>query len=348
MAAATRSGNSSPPVADTGQGFPARPEPPLPLGISECLLGREVRYDGTGAGSSFPHAVLEGLYQYQGICPEVGIGMPVPRPPIRLVARESADGSGHVRAVGVADSQLDCTDALADFARDTAPRFVGLAGYVLMKSSPSCGLERVKVYSERADGTVGMAKRVGRGIYAQGLATALPDLPLEESGRLNDEVLRENFVTRTFTFAHWQSLMASGLSAHGLVEFHSRYKYLLMAHSVPAYQEAGRLLSNLKSDLDGIADRYISVLMQGLARPASRGGHANVLAHLQGYLKRVLDAPSRQELATLIAAYRRGEQPLLAPMAVLKHHLSRHPDAYVLYQTYLEPHPPSAALRRGL
>ena len=157
-----------------------------------------------------------------------------------------------------------------------------------------------------------------------------------------------NFVTRTFAYAHWQAFLAAGLTARGLVAFHSRYKYLLMAHSVPAYQEAGRLLSNLKTDLEGVADKYIAVLMQGLSRPASRGGHANVLAHLQGYLKRVLDAPSRQELATLIAAYRRGEQPLLAPMAVLKHHFNRYPDDYVLYQSYLDPHPASAALRRGL
>ncbi len=343
-----RSGISSLPVADSGQDLPERPPPPLPLGISECLLGNEVRYDGTGARSSFPHAALEGLFEYQGICPEVGIGMPVPRPPIRLIARKSADQTRQVRAVGVADRDLDYTDALAGFARDTAPGLGGLAGYVLMKSSPSCGLERVKVYSEQPDGTVGMPKRTGRGIFAAGLAAALPNLPLEESGRLNDEVLRENFVTRTFAYAHWQALLTAGLSAPALVAFHSRYKYLLMAHSVPAYQKAGRLLSNLKTDLDGIAASYIGVLMDGLARPASRGGHANVLAHLQGYLKRVLDAPSRRELATLIAEYRRGEQPLLAPMAVLKHHLNRHPDDYVLYQTYLDPHPPGAALRRGL
>ena len=343
-----RSGISSPVVAEPARDFPDRPEAPLPLGISECLLGNEVRYDGSGARSSFPHAALDGLYEYQGICPEVGIGMPVPRPPIRLVARGATDEAREVRAVGVVDSKLDYTDALADYAKKTAPGLEGVAGYVLMKSSPSCGMERVKVYSETADGSVGMPKRVGRGIFAEGLMQALPNLPLEECGRLNDEVLRENFVMRTFAYAHWQALVARGLTARGLVEFHSRYKYLLMAHSVPTYQEAGRLLSNLKADLEGIAAKYISLLMQGLSRPASRGGHANVLAHLQGYLKRVLDAPSRQELATLIAAYRRGEQPLLAPMAVLKHHLNRHPDTYVLYQTYLDPHPPAAALRRRL
>lgn len=329
-------------MADGKDDFPARPQPPLPLGISDCLLGHEVRYDGSGARSSFPHAILEGLYTYEGICPEVGIGMPVPRPPIRLVAREG------IRAVGVVDSQADYTDALEGFARKTVPTLDHLAGYVLMKSSPSCGMERVKVYPEQADGKAGAPSRVGTGIFAGELARMMPDLPLEECGRLNDEVLRENFVTRTFAYAHWQALVQQGLTAPHLIEFHSRYKYLLMAHSVPVYQQTGRLLANLKSDLPGIAGQYISLLMQGLARPASRGGHANVLAHLQGYLKRVLDAPSRQELAELISAYRRGEQPLLAPLAVLRHHLNRYPDTYVLYQTYLDPHPPTAALRRGL
>jgi uncharacterized protein YbgA (DUF1722 family)/uncharacterized protein YbbK (DUF523 family) len=329
-------------VADSHADFPERPEPPLPLGISDCLLGNEVRYDGSGARSSFPHSVLDGLYSFRGICPEVGIGMPVPRPPIRLVARQG------IRAVGVVDREQDYTEALAEFARQTAPTLGDLAGYVLMKSSPSCGMERVKVYPELDDGTVGAPTRQGVGIYAEALNRALPDLPLEESGRLNDEVLRENFVTRTFAYAHWQSVLHSGLTAARLIQFHSRYKYLLMAHSVPAYQQAGRLLSNLKADLPGIAGQYISLLMRGLARPASRGGHANVLAHLQGYLKRVLDGPSRQELADLISAYRRGEQPLLAPVAVLKHHFNRYPDTYVLYQTYLDPHPPAAALRRRL
>lgn len=322
--------------------IPPRPDAPLTLGISDCLLGNEVRYDGSAARSSFPHAVLGSLYEFRGICPEVGIGMPVPRPPIRLVAREG------VRAVGVARGDLDYTDALSGFAEKTIPELGDLAGYVLMKNSPSCGLFRVKVYPE-SDGQVsGAPARTGVGIFARALMALMPELPLEETGRLNDEVLRENFVTRTFAYAHWQAFIQSGLSAAGLIEFHSRYKYLLMAHSVPAYQAAGRLLANLKSDLEGIAGRYILVLMEGLTRPASRGGHANVLAHLQGYLKRELDSASRQELALLIADYRRGEQPLLAPLALLKHHLRRHPDTYLLYQTYLDPHPPASALRRGL
>lgn len=322
--------------------IPPRPEPPLALGISDCLLGHEVRYDGSGAKSSFPHAALEGLFQFHGICPEVGIGMPVPRPPIRLVAREG------VRAVSVLHGDVDYTEALEEFAARMLPTLEHLSGYVLMKNSPSCGLFRVKVYREAAGAVSGPPTRDGMGIFARALAGSRPELPLEETGRLNDDVLRENFVTRTFAYAHWQALVREGLTAARLIGFHSRYKYLLMAHSVPEYQSAGRLLADLKTDLRGVASRYILLLMKGLSRPASRGGHANVLAHLQGYLKRVVDAPSRQELARLISDYRRGEQPLLAPLALFRHHLRRHPDAYLLYQTYLDPHPPAAALRRGL
>ena len=141
---------------------------------------------------------------------------------------------------------------------------------------------------------------------------------------------------------------AQGLSPAALVGFHSRYKYLLMAHSVPAYQAAGKLLSNLKDDWEARAEAYIRVLSEGLSRPATRGGHANVLSHLQGYFRKVLPGGARQELAALIEAYRRGEQPLLAVLALLRHHLSQHPDEYVAYQTYLEPTPAAAGLRRPL
>jgi len=323
--------------------LPERPGPPLPLAISECLLGSEVRYDGSGARSSFPHEALPGLYAFRGICPEVGIGMGVPRAPIRLVGTPA-----DVAAVGVKAPDQDFTDALRHFGHETAGTLGDVCGYVFMKGSPSCGLFRVKVYPQHDGVVTGAPDMRGRGVHAAAVTERLPNLPVEENGRLNDPVLRENFVTRTFAYAHWLAFVDSGLSAGGLVAFHSRYKYLLMAHSVPHYREAGRLLSNLKDDLDGRADAYVSVLMQGLARPASRKGHANVLSHLQGYLKRNLDAVSRQELDTLIGSYRRGEQPLLAPLALLKHHFRRFPDDYVLYQTYLDPHPSGAALRRPL
>jgi uncharacterized protein YbgA (DUF1722 family)/uncharacterized protein YbbK (DUF523 family) len=323
--------------------LPERPGAPLTLAISECLLGTEVRYDGSGARSSYPHSLLDGLFVYRGICPEMAIGMGTPREPIRLVG--AVDDP---RAVGVKDPEQDFTAALAAFGRRQAHALDDVMGYVFMKNSPSCGLFRVKVYPHENGRVTGAPDPRGRGIYAAAVTEVLPDLPVEESGRLHDPLLRENFATRVFAYAHWRTVEAAGLTAARLVAFHSRYKYLLMAHSVPHYEEAGRLLSNLSDDLPGRAARYRSLLMAGLSRPAGRRGHANVLSHLQGYLKRQLDGPTRQELARLIDGYRRGELPLLAPITLLKHHFRVHPDDYVLHQAYLDPHPEHSGLRRPL
>ena len=322
--------------------LPDRPQAPVLVAASSCLTGAEVRYDGSGARSSYPHDKLAGVLEMRPICPEMGIGMPSPRPPIRLVGSIDAP-----RAVGVQDPDLDCTDALSDFARAQAERLrsAGVAGFVGMKNSPSCGLFRVKVYTSDS---AAIPVRKGRGVFAASLAASWPELPMEDCGRLFDDVLCENFVLRVFAYAHWRSVEAQGLSPAALVAFHSRYKYLLMAHSVPAYQAAGKLLSNLKDDWEARAEAYIRVLSEGLSRPATRGGHANVLSHLQGYFRKVLPGGARQELAALIEAYRRGEQRLLAVLALLRHHLSQHPDEYVAYQTYLEPTPAAAGLRRPL
>jgi len=323
--------------------LPTRPEPPLKIAISECLLGSEVRYDGSGARSSYPHAALDGLFSYQGICPEVGIGMSVPREPIRLVGAAQSP-----RVVGVKASDQDFTQPLRDYGQNMAAALKDVCGYVFMKGSPSCGLFRVKVYPEEAGRITGAPDMRGRGIYAAAVTAVLPNLPVEENGRLQDVVLRENFVMRTFAYGHWLRLQQTGLSARLLIEFHSRYKYLLMAHSVVHYQQAGRLLSDLKNDLAATSEQYVQMLMAGLAKPATRKSHANVLSHLQGYLKRTLDSASRQELDQLITAYRQGSQPLLAPLTLLKHHFRRYPDEYVAYQTYLDPHPEQSALRRLL
>ena len=285
--------------------------------------------------------MLDGLFDYRGICPEVGIGMGTPRVPIRIVGDRVREAD---------DPDRDYTTPLREFGEATARQLTDVAGYVFMKNSPSCGLFRVKVYP--AGG--GMPERVGRGAHAQAITTCLPDLPVEENGRLNDPVLRENFVTRVFAYAHWQACfgddyLTSGLlSASRLIAFHSRYKYLLMAHSVPHYQAAGRTLSNLKHDLVDKAAEYRSILMAGLSVPATARSHANVLSHLQGYLKTQLDSHDRRELHELVRAYQRGEQPLMAPLTLLKHHLRRFPQEYVLHQTYLDPHPGFPAIRRTL
>ena len=319
---------------------PDRPTAPLRVAVSDCLLGSPVRYDGGHKKSSLPHEELAGLFEFVGFCPEMAIGLGTPREPIRLVGL-----SDQPRAVGVTD-QRDLTSALQGEAERVVPALQGSSAYVLMKNSPSCGLFRVKVYSDK-----GVSAATGRGVYAQRVGELLPELPMEESGRLFDPVLRENFVTRVFVYAHWQLLVSSCPSAAQLVEFHARYKYLLMAHSVTHTASAGRLLSNLSGGADRVLEcgqAYFRELMAGLAKPATRGGHANVLAHLQGYVKQALSSADRAELARLIEDYRSGSQPLLAPLTLLRHHLQHHARDYALRQFYLEPHPTSAALRLRL
>ena len=324
-------------MAHDGGVLPHRPSPPLIVAVSDCLTGSEVRYDGGHKRSSLCHEQLAGLFELRGICPELAIGMGVPRDPIRLVGDIAAP-----RARGVKDPTVDVTDSLR--AHKVLPSLADVCGYIFMKSSPTCGLYRVKVFGDAGQPPNGH----GRGIFAAEIVEGRPELPVEESGRLEDPVLRENFVTRVFALAHWKRMVATGLTSARLIAFHSAYKYLLMAHSIVHYKEAGRLLSDLSGDLPTLADAYLLLLMRGLARPATRGGHANVLQHLQGYVKDELDSTTRQELAELIHSYRRGEIPLLAPMTLLRHHLRRAADSYALEQIYLEPHPPAAGLRREL
>ncbi len=320
--------------------IPERPAAPLQVAVSDCLLGSPVRYDGGHKKSSLPHEELAGLFEFIGYCPEMAIGLGTPRAPIRLVGLVDEP-----RAVGQTN-QRDVTDALQAEAERVAPGLRAVSAYVFMKNSPSCGLFRVKVYDDNNVPTA-----AGSGVYAQHLRKRLPEMPMEESGRLFDPVLRENFVTRVFVYAHWQLLISTGPSAAQLIEFHARYKYLLMAHSVAHTISAGRLLSNLSGGADQIlacGQAYFCELMAGLSKPATRGGHANVLAHLQGYVKQALSSADRSELAGLIESYRSGSQPLLAPLTLLRHHLHHHGSDYALRQIYLEPHPESAALRLRL
>ena len=296
-----------------------------------------MRYDGGHKRSSLPHDRLDGLFTLRGICPEVAIGLGVPRDPIRLVGPIDAP-----RAVGVVDPDLDVTARLRAFARQSDPWLERVAGIVLMSRSPSCGLFDVEV---RADATA-PAVPAGRGIFAAAIVAAHPNLPAEDCTRLFDAARLESFVARVFTYAHWHAVCRAGLTARRLIAFHSRYKYLLMAHSARHYREAGRLLADVSSELATVAARYAAILMAGLAHPATRAGHANVLSHLQGYFKRVLDAPTRASLAAAIDAYRRGEVELDAPRALLEALLLRHPDRYLSEQTYLQGFPVAPNLRR--
>ncbi|MCG7981615.1 MAG: DUF523 and DUF1722 domain-containing protein [Candidatus Thiodiazotropha lotti] len=307
------------------------------IGLSACLLGHQVRYDGGHKRDRFIAEILQEHVEYHPLCPETGIGLGVPRPTIRLIGDPDRP-----RLVGVADPSQDYTRQMQAYTLQQTERLSHLSGYILKKNSPSCGMSRVKVFSEQ--GT--HAQRKGSGIFAQLLMEKLPQLPLEEEGRLNDPVLRENFINRIYVYHRWHHLRQQGLSAAKLIDFHTNHKYLVMAHSQAAYQRLGRLLSNLaEEELDQIAATYIEALMQTLKRRVTRSRHVNVLQHIMGYLKKRIDTEDKSELVSCIEAYRRMETPLVVPMTLLKHYFRRHPDDYMSRQIYLQPHPEKLGLR---
>lgn len=302
----------------------------IPLGISACLMGEKVRYDGGHKYNPFINLQLGKFFRFIPLCPEVGIGLGVPRKTLRLV--EYADG---VHAVGVKDKSLDVTAGLHAYLDKVESHLQGICGYILKKGSPSCGMERVKIYHPN-----GMPGNNGTGIYAAGLMTRYPLLPVEEEGRLNDPRLRENFITRVFVYRRWQNLNTKELRTGCLVDFHTRHKLLVMAHNQAAYRRLGQLVAEAgRHNIQDLSKRYIHMLMESLKRRASPKSHTNVLQHIAGYLKNHLDSGDKAELLGTFDAYRAGLIPLVVPMTLLKHHFRKHPHPYVAGQVYLNPHP---------
>ena len=316
---------------------------PLPerivIGVSACLLGKEVRFDGGHKRSRFITDSLAGHFEFSAFCPEVAIGMGTPRQPIRLTGDTS-----NPEAVGVKTPELNVSQPLRAYGKKVAGDIHDLCGFIFKKDSPSCGMQRVKVYNEK-----GMPERSGTGLFAREIMNAHPLLPVEDEGRLNDADLRENFVTRVYVYARWKALIDNGISKSGLIRFHTRHKYLLMSHSNEMYRELGQMLSDLnRASPAEIADSYITRLMQTLSVPATRKRHTNVLQHLLGYLKNSLDSAHRMDLDRTIDAYRSGEFPLVVPIRMLQHHFSMHPHPYISEQVYLDPHPQNLKLRNTL
>ena len=309
----------------------------IQIGISSCLLGQEVRFDGGHKRQHFCTDELGQHVQYLPLCPEMGIGLGKPRPTLRL---EEEGGEIFARNA----KGLDVTDQLKDFSRNSQPVFDVISGYIVCAKSPSCGMERVKIYQPGTKFNVSN----GVGIHTQELMNLHPDMPIEENGRLNDLKLRENFITRLYTYHQWLTLKHEGLTPAKLIDFHSRFKFLMLAHDQKTYYELGGLLSDLSSDFQQKADRYIHDLMQGMKNVATRKQHCNVLQHLQGYFKDYMTSAQRQELADLIENYRLGLLPLLAPMTMIKHYLNEYPNEYIQNQEYLNPHPNTLALRYGI
>ena len=313
----------------------------IPVGISACLLGDAVRFDGGHKRLAFAADELAPWVRFEPVCPEMAIGLPTPRPALRLVKVE--DDELQLRFSDGREGDL--TDAMRDFTRQRIARFEHLCGYIVCAKSPSCGMERVRVYEPEGKNN----RKAGRGCYSRLLMETFPWLPVEEDGRLHDPHLRENFVERIYALHELHALRDGGLTRGGLIAFHSRYKLLLLAHSQPLYRELGRFVAAINdwSSLEDFFCEYRLRLMALMSHPATRRNHTNVLMHVQGYFRKQLNGRQRQELASLIDRYRQGTQPLLAPVTLLKHYMAEFPDAYLAGQRYFDPWPETLRLRYG-
>lgn len=311
----------------------------ISIGVSACLLGAKVRFDGGHKRNRYIDELLSEHFNFVSYCPEVAIGMSIPREPIRLV-----DDHGEIRVVGTRQPDNDFTQPMKSYGKRIAASMHELCGFVFKKDSPSCGMERVKVYAEN-----GMPEKRGTGIFAHEIIKQNPLLPVEEEGRLNDPVLRENFVNRVYVYARWKALVQQGISKSALIDFHTRHKYLLLAHNQQTYRELGRMISALKQiNLVEFSQQYIEKIMTVLAQPASRKKHVNVLQHLLGFLRPCLDPDDRAEVLDTIKAYGNGEYPLVVPVTMMQHHFRRNPHPFVNRQVYLNPHPRELMLRNNI
>jgi uncharacterized protein YbgA (DUF1722 family)/uncharacterized protein YbbK (DUF523 family) len=307
------------------------------LGISACLLGQKVRYDGGDKRDRFLTDTFGLHVEWIPVCPELEVGMGVPREPVRLV--------GHV-----SDSKMiaersgkDWTRAMHRYSlqRVRALKELELSGYIFKKDSPSCGMERVRVYNRD-----GIPNRAGRGLFASTVMSELPLLPVEEEGRLNDPILRENFVERIFAYHRWQRLACRRRSISSLVDFHTRHKFLLLAHSEPHYRKLGRIVAEAKqSPIAAAYEQYSRLFMEGLGCHATAKKHCNVLEHMMGYFSKELSKEERQELMELIDDLRQRLIPLVVPLTLFHHYVKKYRVTYLENQIYLQPSPKELMLR---
>lgn len=311
----------------------------IPVGISSCLLGEKVRYDGGHKNNAYVSKTLGQYFDLQQFCPELDIGLGIPRKPIRLSRKDS----DVIRCIPVDNPEPDFTTALAESADKKKQWHGKLCGYILKKDSPSCGMERVKIWDDV------MPIREGVGIYAAKMMENFPYLPVEEEGRLGDAVLRENFIQRVFIMHRWFQLNEQGMTLSELLNFHARHKLIVMSHNQNLNRELGQLLAAAsKENVLEVADEYLLKLMQVLKIPATRGNHVNVLQHIQGYLKKPLDADDKAELTETVEKYRLGQLPLIVPITLLNHFFRKHPDEYIANSWYMNPYPEEMSLQNHI
>ncbi len=308
----------------------------ITIGVSSCLLGNEVRYDGGHKHDRYITETLGRYLSFVPVCPEVECGLPIPREAMRLV--------GEVDRPQLVTNKtgVDHTDRMLTWARKKVVELEkeNLCGFIFKNRSPSSGMERVKVY----DGN-NVPRAVGVGIFARAFKDHFPLLPTEEEGRLHDPLLRENFIEQLFVYQRWREV-ADAPTAAKLISFHTTHKLLLMAHSEKHTREMGRLMAQAGSlDLDTFIERYQELLMAAMSLKPTTKKHVNVLQHMMGFFKKLISADEKQELLSVIEQFRNNIVPLIVPVTLINHYIRKYQEPYLMQQHYLTPHPLELKLR---
>jgi uncharacterized protein YbgA (DUF1722 family)/uncharacterized protein YbbK (DUF523 family) len=311
--------------------------PSIKIGISRCLLGQSVRYDGGHKLDHYIRDTLGHFFQFVPVCPEVECGLPVPRESMRLL------GDAEAPRLKTTRTGIDLTRRMGTWVagRTRELEKENLCGFIFKKDSPSCGMERVKIYNARA-----VAKPIGSGLFAKAFMERYPRIPVEDEDRLHAPEIRENFFERVFALKRWRSLLTIQKSLSRLVAFHTREKLLLMAHSPQYYRRMGKLVADgRKVPSNTLYDAYEQLLIDALSLKTSPAKHVNVLQHILGYFKKQLSGDEKKEMLEILDSYRNCDVPLIVPITLVNHYVRKYSQIYLAGQTYLQPHPVALQLR---
>lgn len=310
----------------------------IKIGVSSCLLGEKVRWNGDHKQNWYAKEILGKFFDYAPVCPEVEVGMGVPRETVHLAGNKNSP-----RMVG-AKTGTDWTQKMARFSAGKVRELSShdLSGFIFKKGSPSCGIERVSLYTESGNKSNSMAQ----GLFAQAFIEQFPLIPVEEEGRLNDFKIRENFIVRVFSYHRLQNLFQEGFSRGALVNFHTRHKFLLLSHNRVHYDKLGRLVAEAKKvSPKELRARYSELFMEALTFRSTAKKNTDALKHILGFIKKNLTKEEKEDILSTIEDYRNELLPLVVPITLIRHHVKKHDVTYLLDQVYLNPHPKELMLR---
>ena len=310
----------------------------IKIGVSSCLIGEKVRWNGDHKQNHFVREVLANYFEYVSVCPEMEVGMGVPRETVALY------GNLEKSRMISKKTQTDWTRPMKNYIKDRLKSLThdDLCGYIFKSKSPSCGLGRIPVYSEFGSNKV----RHGSGMFAQAFTKAFPIVPTEDEGRLNDPRIRENFIIKVFSFYRLQALFKQKFSLGALVKFHTQQKFLLLAHSRKHYDNLGQLVAKPKSmGIEILKIKYGEIFMKALTFKATPKKNTDVLLHMMGFLKKILSKEEKKDILSVIEDYRKQLLPLIVPVTLIRHHVNKHKIEYLMGQAYINPHPRELMLR---